>query len=316
MRKAWVVAGAVFLACSGPVFAQGQGSGTKSDLWSAYDEIFRTAKYIDLTHAFEPKQAVWPGFGNAKFKPAVAGNRIEGYVEVGDEFDYDKHGFVATAYELTTDQYGTQLDPPAHWDKLGATISDIPATYAIRPLVVISIADKVAAGDEGYHLQVADIEAWEEANGRIPEGAVVMVRSDWSKKWGDIARFNQKPFPGVSLDALKFLHNERKILFHGHEPLDTDTTPTLEGEAWLMHNHFAQAEGVANLDQAPETGGLIVIGFAKPLGGTGGYARYIAVAPADWPHGVSINEVPGAPLPMQEHPLKRDELGVMRPTAE
>jgi kynurenine formamidase len=311
MRKTFFALGVVALtALAGPALGQ-----ESSSLWQAYEDIFKSAKYIDLTHAFEPNQAVWPGFGNAKFKPAVAGNRIEGYVEIGDEFDYDKHGFVATAYELTTDQYGTQLDPPAHWDKLGATISDIPATYAIRPLVVISIADKVE-GDEGYHLQVADIEAWEEKNGRIPEGAVVMVRSDWSKKWGDIARFNQKPFPGVSLDALKFLHNERNILFHGHEPLDTDTTPTLEGEAWLMHNHFAQAEGVANLDQAPETGGLIVIGFAKPLGGTGGYARYIAVAPADWPHGVSIEEVPGAPLPMQEHSLKRDELGVLRPTPE
>jgi hypothetical protein len=31
---------------------------------------------------------------------------------------------------------------------------------------------------------------------------------------------------------------------------------------------------------------------------------------------VSIDEVPGAPLPMQEHPLRRDEMGVMRPTAE
>ena len=37
-----------------------------------------------------------------------------------------------------------------------------------------------------------------------------------------------KPFTGVNRDALKFLHLERKILFHGHEPLDTDTTPTLE----------------------------------------------------------------------------------------
>ena len=107
-----------------------------------------------------------------------------------------------------------------------------------------------------------------------------------------------------------------KILFHGHEPLDTDTTPTLEGEAWLMHNHFAQAEGVANFDRAPETGGLIVIGFAKPLGGTGGYARHVAIAAADWPHGVSVAQVPGAPLPIQPHPLKRDEMGVMRPTPE
>ena len=311
MRTRLSVLGAVaIVAFAAPGFAQEQSS-----LWQAYDDIFKSAKYIDLTHPFEPNQAVWPGFAQAKFKPSVAGNKIEGYVDVGDEFTYEKHGFVATAYEIPTDQYGTQLDPPAHWEPMGATISDIPATYAIRPLVVISIADKVAA-DEGYHLQVADIEAWEAEHGQIPEGAVVMVRSDWHKKWADIARFNQKPFPGVSLDALKFLHNERKILFHGHEPLDTDTTPTLEGEFWLMHNHFAQAEGVANLDQVPEAGALIVIGFAKPLGGTGGYARYVAIAPADWEQGVSIDEMPGAPLPMQANPLKRDELGVMRPTAD
>ena len=283
-------------------------------LWGVYDNFLKDAKYIDLTHAFAPVQPVWPGFGNAKFKPAVAGQRIEGYVEVGEEFTYDKHGFVATAYDLPTDQYGTQLDPPAHWDKLGATISDIPATYAIRPLVVINIADKVAK-DQGYHLQIDDVKAWEAAHGKIPEGAVVMVRSDWYKRWNDIERFNEKSFPGVGLDALKFLHLERKILFHGHEPLDTDTTPNLEGEYWLMHNHFAQAEGVANLDQVPEAGALIVIGFAKPLGGTGGYARYVAIAPPDWPHGVSVTEMPGAPLPTQPHPLKRDEHGVMRPTA-
>jgi kynurenine formamidase len=287
----------------------------QSPLWQAYNDIFKSAKYIDLTHAFSPTQPVWVGFGTAKFKPSVAGRTMEGFVNEGEEFTYEKHGFVATAYELTTDQYGTQLDPPAHWEPMGATISDIPATYAIRPLVVINIADKVTAQPD-YHMQIADIEAWEAKHGRIPEGSVVMVRSDWYKKWDDIEAANDPKFPGVSLDALKLLHNDRHILFHGHEPLDTDTTPTLEGEYWLMHNHFAQAEGVANLDQVPEAGALIVIGFAKPLGGTGGYARYVAVAPADWPFGVSINEAPGAPLPMQEHPLKRDESGVMRPTAE
>src|SRR3546814_19141930 len=77
------------------------------------------------------------------------------------------------------------------------------------------------------------------------------------------------------------LHLERKILFHGHEALDTDTTPTLEGEYWLMHNHFAPAEGVANLDKVPEAGALIPIGFSKPLCGVGGSARSIAFAPPD-----------------------------------
>ena len=143
---------------------------------------------------------------------------------------------------------------------------------------------------------------------------MVFVRSDWYKKWNEPERFAKAPFPGVSLDALKFLHLERKILFHGHEPLDTDTTPTLEGEYWLMHNNFVQAEGVANLDKVPEAGALVTIGFAKPQGGSGGYARYVAIAPADWPQGVSINDAPGAPLPEQSAPLKRDKDGVFRPT--
>ena len=285
------------------------------DLWSVYERHFVEARYVDLTHPFEPNQAVWPGFGRATFAPAAAGVTMEGYVDAGETFDYEKHGFVASAYVLPTDQYGTQLDPPAHWNPLGATISDIPATYAVRPLVVINIVEQVTA-DPGYHLAVEDVEAWEAEYGRIPAGSVVMVRSDWHKRWRDIERFNQKPFPGVSLAALQFLHLERNILFHGHEPLDTDTTPTLVGEHWLMHNDFAQAEGVANLDQVPETGALIAIGFAKPLGGTGGYARYIAIAPPNWPHGVSVAAVPGAPLPAQSAPLRRDGHGVMRPTID
>ena len=156
MRRGITLAGvvAMLLAAAPEPSAGAEAPG----LWEVYDDVLKNAKYIDLTHAFEPVQPVWPGFGNAKFKAAVAVQKIEGYVEVGEEFTYAKHGFVATAYDLPTDQYGTQLDPPAHWDQMGATISDIPATYAIRPLVVISIADKVAE-DQGYHLQVADIAA-------------------------------------------------------------------------------------------------------------------------------------------------------------
>lgn len=287
----------------------------ETTLWALYDNTLKSAKYIDLTHAFEPQQAVWPAFGHATFGPAKAGRAIEGYVNVGDEFTYEKHGFVASAYTIPTDQYGTQLDPPAHWNPLGATISDIPPTYSVRPLVVINIAEQVK-DDQGYHLQVEDILAWESKHGSIPKGSVVMVRSDWSKKWRDIERFNQKPFPGVGLDALKFLHLEREILFHGHEPLDTDTTPNLEGEYWLMHNNFAQAEGVTNLDKVPEKGALIAIGFAKPQGGTGGFARFIAIAPPEWKHGVSVDDVSGAPLSTQSSPLVRDQLGVMRPTSK
>ena len=101
------------------------------------------------------------------------------------------------------------------------------------------------------------------------------------------------------------MHLQRKILFHGHEPLDTDSTPNLEGEDWLMHNGYTQSEGVANLDQVPEAGALVVIGYPKFGGGLGGYARYVAVCPSDWPYGVTIGQH-DAPLPKSDKPLHYD----------
>ncbi len=291
-----------------------QKAQSTADLWDYYNTVLKGCKYVDLTFAFSPTIPVWPGFGHAKFMPTKAGADIPGYVKKGDVYTYKQHGFIATAYFLPTDQYGTQLDPPAHWDEYGATISDLPATYAVRPLVVIDIHEKVAK-DPGYHCSVEDIKAWEAKHGTIPEGAVVMIRSDWHKKWKtEPERYNQKPFPGITLEAIKFLHLQRNILFHGHEPLDTDTTATLVGEYWLMHHHYCQAEGVTNLDQVPEAGALIVIGFAKPEGGTGGFARYIAICPPNWKYGKSVIEEPGAPLPKQPYPLKRDKNGVLKPT--
>lgn len=280
-------------------------------LWKVYNDTFKAAKYVDLTHTITPEIPVWIGFGNSTFAPAKAGQDIEGYAKKGDVFTYATHGFEATNYTLQTDQLGTQLDPPAHWAPEYPAIDELPATYTIRPLVVINIEPQVQK-DYGYALQVSDITAFEAEYGQIPEGSVVFVRSGWSKDWPNPDLAKRTPFPGVSLDALKFLHLERHILFHGHEPLDTDATPTLEGEYWLMHNGFAQAEGVANLDKVPPVGALVAIGFPKFGGGLGGYARYIAICPPDWQYGVSVGEVAEAPLPKSDKPLAFDEKLGMR----
>ena len=274
------------------------GADGPASLWSVYDNALKGARYIDLSHTIEPDTPVWHGFGRSHF--ALATNPA-----TGKPYTYRADGFEATHYDLATDQLGTQLDPPAHWDPYYPSIDELPPTYTLRPLVVISIVEQVAR-DPGYALAVADIEAFERVNGRIPAGSVVFVRSDWSKRWPDPALARETVFPGVSLDALKFLHLERHILFHGHEPLDTDTTPTLEGEAWLMHHGYAQAEGVAHLDQVAPTGCLVAIGYPKFKGGTGGYARYVAICPADWPHGATIGPQ-DAPLPKSSQPLHWDD---------
>ena len=155
----------------------GSALAAKPGLWKVYDQSLSKARYIDLTHDITPNMPVWKGFGPATFKPAVDPTTNTAYT-------YAKDGFEATAYEIATDQFGTQLDPPAHWAPEYPGIDELPATYAVRPLVVISIVPQVKK-DAKYALQVSDIKKFEKANGKIPRGSVVMVRSDWSKKWTD-----------------------------------------------------------------------------------------------------------------------------------
>ena len=272
-----------------------------------YSTALADAKYIDLTHTIEPGMSIWPGFAAPTFGPAKAVISDPPFVNKDEPFSYARQGFIATQVTLATDQLGTQLDPPAHWNEYGATISDLPASISLRPLVVIDVSAKVAA-DPTYHAQVDDVLAWEAAHGGpVPAGSVVFFRT---VGWPDPA-----PTSGIGLSTLQFLHEERAILLHGHEPLDTDATPSLEGEAWLLHHDYMQAEGLANLHLVPSAGCLVSIGFPKIAGGAGGYARYVAVCPpGSTPNGVSVAEAPGAPLPRQDAPLRRGANGVLAPS--
>jgi kynurenine formamidase len=295
-------AGACAAVAVAVVARPAHGTAASVGLWSVYDQSLGHARYIDLTHAITPNMPVWKGFGPAKFSPTVDPKTAKRYT-------YAHDGFEATAYRLSTDQFGTQLDPPAHWAPEYPAIDELPPTYAVRPLVVISIVPQVKQNPK-YALQVSDVQAFEKEHGRIPAGSVVMVRSDWSKKWTEDAAKAKAlaadpVFPGVSLAALKFLHLQRHILFHGHEPLDTDTTPTLEGESWLMHHGYTQAEGVANLDGVPATGCLVAIGYPRFKGGVGGYARYVAICPPSTAKGVTISSR-DAPLPRSGRVLHWD----------
>ena len=169
-----------------PASAHNHGSG---DLWGAYDRALAGAKYIDLSHVLKPNIPVWKGFGPSLFMPAVD-------PATGTPYTYAKDGFEATAYQLSTDQFGTQLDPPAHWAPEYAAIDELPPTFAVRKLIVISIVRQVRE-NFNYALQVSDILRWERRHGRIPAGSVVFVRSDWSKRWPDPALSALTEFPGV-----------------------------------------------------------------------------------------------------------------------
>src|SRR5260221_5620826 len=96
-----------------------------TDLWQVYDQALKQAKYVDLTHTITPTIPVWKGFGPSKF-----GRTIDPVSK--RPYSWEKDGYEATQYFLSTDQLGTQLDPPAHWAPEYPAIDELPATFAVR----------------------------------------------------------------------------------------------------------------------------------------------------------------------------------------
>jgi kynurenine formamidase len=234
-------------------------------------QIIASKQFIDLTHSFSPLTPVWKGFGPATFSAAADPATARPYT-------INQDGFRAFFYSLVG-QYGTHVDPPAHFDPNGKTMDDIPLKQMILPLVVFDITPMLKK-DPNHALTVDDIKAWEAAHGRVPAGSFAALRTDMSKDWNtNPQRFKRYPFPAWSLRAIKFLYEERHILANGHESMDTDTTPDLESERWLLDHGHWQIEVMTNLDKVPATGALIVVTWPKPKRGLGFPARAFAILP-------------------------------------
>jgi kynurenine formamidase len=234
-------------------------------------QIISSKRFVDLTHSFSALTPVWKGFGQATFSLAAD-------PQTGRPYTIAHDGFHAFFYSLVG-QYGTHIDPPAHFDPNGATMDEIPLKQMILRLVVFDIMPMLKK-DPNHALTVDDIKKWERRHGRVPAGCFAALRTDMYKDWNtNPERFKRYPFPAWSFEAIKFLYEKRGIVANGHESLDTDTSKELKSEKWLLtHGHW-QIEGMAHLDQAPATGALIVVTWPKPKHGLGFPARAFAILP-------------------------------------
>lgn len=245
-------------------------AGAASDLDRAY-RILAGKKFVDLTHSFSPDTPVWSGFGQARMSPAADPKTHEPYTIAKD-------GFRTTFYEMVG-QYGTHVDPPAHFAENGITMDKIPLKQMILRLVVLDDA-RFLGKDPNHAFSVADLLAWEKAHGRVPKGAFAALRTDMYKDWNaNPERFKRSEFPAWSPETVRFLIEKRGVTAIGHESMDTDTTEKMESETYvLQHGHF-QIEVMANLDKVPARGALIVVTWPKVKDGLGFPARAFAILP-------------------------------------
>lgn len=250
------------------------------ELWDLAQRL-RRMRLVDLTQAFGPGIPHWSGYEDEVRR---------------DVLDLAQTGFWAQAHTLVG-AWGTHVDAPAHMHAGGRTVDALRPDEMILPLVVLDLSAEVER-DPDTVVRPEHVHDWERRHGRIPEGAFVALRTDWSKRWPDpdaVANGNRRP--GWTVEVLRLLYEERGITASGHETGDPDPgssvsrpIPADRPLPEVMHEYYAcesyilkqdryEIEFLANLDQVPEAGAMVLVLFPKARHAPNFPARVIAVCP-------------------------------------
>ena len=186
---------------------------------------------------------------------------------------------------------GTHFDAPIHWvsgkDVANGSVDTIPSRNFIGPAFVVDCS-KEAAADADFLLTKQFIQSWEKKNCKISPRSWVLMRTDWYKKAGDPAAFQNydetgQHTPGPDTDAVRFLVEERDIVGFGTEAIGTDA-----GQAYHLrppypchyYMHGAGRYGLQclrNLDQLPPSGAIVFAAPLKIANGSGSPLRALAL---------------------------------------
>jgi kynurenine formamidase len=234
------------------------------------------ARLVDLTHPFDASTIYWPTARGFRLETVAHGQTPGGYWYAANDFCAAEHG-------------GTHLDAPIHFAADRWTADQIPLGRLVGGAVVVDISER-AARDPDALLQPADLATFESRHGRIPDEAIVLVRTGWERFWSDRARYlgsatpgdaSHLHFPGVGAEAVAWLTTARRLRAIGIDTASIDHGPSRDFRA---HRTLANAnvpifENLRGLDALPPKGAIFLGLPMKIGGGTGGPLRAVALLP-------------------------------------
>jgi kynurenine formamidase len=227
-------------------------------------------RVLDLSYAINDKLVPWPG--DEKFFEAKVNASVE------------RNGYFTRSFWML-EHYGTHLDAPAHFPPGKTTVDQLPVKQLFGPAAVIDVRAE-SGKDADYQLGAARVEEWEQRHGRIPEGAIVLLRTGWASRWPDARKYRNQDakgemhFPGFSAEAAKLLI-ERKVSGLGCDTLSIDYGASRD---YAVHRlalgaGLYQVENLADMSELPETGAFLIVAPIKLAGGSGGPVRVFALLP-------------------------------------
>ncbi len=233
---------------------------------------------VDLTYAFDEQTIYWP--------------TAEGFVLERGHAGYTQAGYYYEAHALRLAEHGgTHIDAPVHFYRGRWTVDQIPPQRLIGRGVVVDVS-QACERDRDYRVGVGDFQAWESRHGRIPQGAVVLIRTGFGRFWPDRQQYlgtaergllavAKLRFPGLHPDAARWLIAHRRIRMVGIDTASIDHGQSVDfaTHVALFEQNVPALENVANLEGLPIRGFTVIALPMKVRGGSGGPTRIVALLP-------------------------------------
>jgi kynurenine formamidase len=240
--------------------------------------MFPSGELVDLSHTYDKTTIFWPTAAPFVLETVSAGMTPGGYYYAANNFATSEHG-------------GTHLDSPVHFAEGKSTVDRIALDRLVGPAVVI---DVTAASDANpdYLITTADIERAEKEDGPIPANAILLLRTGFSRRWPDAAKYlgtaergeaavAKLHFPGLHPDAAKWIVANRPIRAIGIDTasIDNGQSTLYESHRALFANEIPAFENLTSLERLPRRGAFVVALPMKIGGGSGAPLRAIAIVP-------------------------------------
>jgi kynurenine formamidase len=232
---------------------------------------------VDLSHEYSDQAIFWPTAEGFRLEKVADGITPQGYYYAANTFATAEHG-------------GTHLDAPVHFAQGRWSVEQIPLEQLIGDAAVVDVSAK-SAEQADYQVTVADLTAWEQAHGSL-NGTIVLIRTDYSKRWPDAAGYlgtaergegavAKLHFPGLHPGAARWLVENRTVKAVGIDTasIDYGQSTLFETHRALYERNIPGLENLANLDRLPAKGARLVALPMKIKGGSGAPLRAVAFIP-------------------------------------
>lgn len=199
-------------------------------------------KFMEVSHAIEPGMVTYPGF------PPPRSEIVLDYDTAHQRYE-NKAEFVVMMHSICG-HTGTCVHAPLHSHRKSLDVAELPLHRVAH--VPVALFDARHAGRAIGASVFGDIAI---------EGKAVLIRTDWSRRWGSERYF--QPNPHLTADACEYLIRHGAF-FVGVDSLNIDDIeqPARPAHAMLLGAGIPVCEHMTNLAAVPAEGGFL---HATPL---------------------------------------------------